>query len=146
MSNFHFRLERVLRWRRIEAAAEEDKLKRLIADEARIRESIADLQAQKLRLATEVSQYSDASGLDFNCASDYAARLARERDKAIQLQKSKQSEILKQMEAHRAARQKQKLLEELRGRRFAEWQQQTTRELDALADESYLSRWAPTAS
>jgi hypothetical protein len=143
MTNFHFRLERVLRWRRLELVAEEARLKRLIAEEAQIRAHIEALRMQKLTLSAEVSQLEGASGADFNCAAAYALRLARDQDKAVRAHREKQRETAAQMQAHQTARLRERLLEELRSRQLHEWRQAASRELDAIAGESYLSRWPP---
>jgi flagellar biosynthesis chaperone FliJ len=143
VENFRFRLERVLRWRRIEAEQQELKLKRLFEEAEQIRASIASIEIEKTRVASETARLEDARGRDFQYAAAYTARLAQERDRARQREKEKRRDIAKQIETHRAARQRWRLLEQLRGRRFEEWRQQTAREMDAFAHESFLSRWPP---
>ena len=141
MKSFRFRLERVLRWRGIELAMQEAMLKRLLDEEMRLRSTLAAIQSEKLQLSLNTAALPDASGHDLNFIGGYASRLARQRDRALQQQREKQREITAQMQAHRAAKQRHQLLEELRERRLDEWQRDSDREIEELAQESYLSRW-----
>jgi len=141
MTRFQFRLERVLRWRALQLSAEEIKLKRLMQEAAAIDALLERIRQGIAQIPIQLAAVPDLRGTDLACFSAYAQHLSRERTKVIERRQAKQREILKQAEVHRAAKQRCKLLEELKRRRQGEWQQQADLELDQLAHESYLARW-----
>ena|SRR2546430_2846731 len=141
MTGFHFRLERVLRWRALELAAEEAKLKHLMLEAAAIESMLARIQEAISGIPVQIAVLTDLTGSDLSSVSAYAQHLTRERLAAVQRRRDKQREIAAQAEIHRAAKQRHQLLEELRRRRLSEWQHETNVQLDYLAHESYLARW-----
>jgi flagellar export protein FliJ len=141
MNAFHFRLERVLRWRSTEVAAEEAKLKNLISENAQLLSLLDTLVAEKKNVPHSIAALQDLCGADLNCAASYAARCELDHNKTAQKQAAKQNELAAQVSAYRSARKKHDLLEELRKRRLTEWRYESGRELDAIAEESFVSRW-----
>ncbi len=140
-TNFRFRLERVLRWRGVELAVEEAKLKRLMDHCARLDAALAMVKKEIAGLPARLISLSGIRGADLNALASYAARLAKEREKIEQRRTDAQREMQSQIEVHRMAKQRTRLLEELRNRKRDEWTTQHHRELEALAQESYLARW-----
>ena len=140
-TNFHFRLERVLRWRAVELSLEEAKLKRHMDHCARLDGALAMVKKEIAGLPARIVSLSNIHGSDLNALASYAARLAKEREKIEQRRIDAQRELQIQIEVHRGARQRSRLLEELRNRKREEWTTQHNRELEALAQESYLARW-----
>lgn len=143
MSGFHFRLDRVLRWRSLELAAEEAKLKRLMQEGAVLESTLVRIQSAISDIPVQIAILTDPYGRDLNSISAYAQHLTRERAAITKRRGEKQREIAAQAEVHRAAKQRCQLLEELRSRRLSEWQRETNVQLDHLAHESYLARWKP---
>ena len=141
MTSFHFRLERVMRWRSLELATEEAKLKRLMQQAAAIESTLVRIQDAISDIPVQIAVLPDLMGRDLSSVSAYAQHLTRERATTIQRRRDKQREIATQAEVHRAAKQRFQLLEELRRRRLSEWQRETNVQLDYLAHESYLARW-----
>jgi hypothetical protein len=141
MTGFHFRLERVLRWRSLELKAEEVKLKRLMLEAAGLESAVLRIQKAISDIPVQIAALPDLHGRDLGTVSAYARHLTRERATITQRRRDKQREITAQAEVHRAAKQRYQLLEELRSRRLSEWQREANVELDYLAHESYLARW-----
>src|SRR5206468_224023 len=119
MTGFHFRLERVLRWRALELAAEEAKLKHLMLEAAAIESMLARIQEAISGIPVQIAVLTDLTGSDLSSVSAYAQHLTRERLAAVQRRRDKQREIAAQAEIHRAAKQRHQLLEELRRRRLS---------------------------
>ncbi len=140
-ANFHFRLERVLRWRMLELAAEEAKLKRLMDQSARLDAALVLVKNEIAGLSNRVASLSNIHGRDLNALASYATRLGKEREKIDQQRRDIKRELQAQVEVHRKAKQRSRLLEELRDRKQDEWSTQHNRELESLAQESYLARW-----
>ena len=140
-TDFHFRLERVLRWRVMELALEEAKLKRHMDHCARLDAALGMVKREIAGLPARLVSLSNIHGSDLNALASYAARLSKEREKIEQRRADAQRELQSQIEIHRKARQRSRLLEELRDRKREEWTTQHHRELEALAQESYLARW-----
>jgi len=142
MTAFQFRLERVLHWRAIELAAEEAKLKRMMEEEARLAAALAEIRKTISEIPTRLSELQALSGSDFNRTAGYAIRLSNECTRLQDRRRAQQRMIAEQMEVHRKAKQRHRLLEELRSRRHNEWKMETLRQLDEIAHESYLARWS----
>jgi hypothetical protein len=141
MTRFHFRLDRVLRWRSLDLAAEEAKLKRLMQEGAVLESTLVRIQEAIFDIPVQIAVLPDLYGRDLSSVSAYAQHLTRERATIAKHRREKQREITAQAEVHRAAKQRCQLLEELRSRRLSEWQRENSVQLDYLAHESYLARW-----
>jgi hypothetical protein len=138
---FHFRLERVLRWRTLELTIEESKLKRLMDQKAQL-DSARDLAQREISgLPARIASLSGLQGSDLNALGAYAARLHKEREKIEKRRMEVIRELHAQAEVHLKAKQRSRLLEELKTRKHEEWSTENNRELEALAQESYLARW-----
>jgi flagellar biosynthesis chaperone FliJ len=140
-ANFHFRLERVLRWRTLELALEESKLKRIMDQNAHIDAALEMVQSEITGLPARISNLADIHGSDLNALASYAERLVHEREKIEQRKRELKRILESQVEAHRKAKQRSRLLEELKTRKHDEWSMEHNRELESLAQESYLARW-----
>jgi len=142
MQSFHFRLERILSWRRSEFAAEEARLTPLSMERnrleaARIRVAAARDQARRDLLAA-----TELNGRDLVVHAAYRAGLAREQA-ALERESAGCAGRMAQQRARIVdAHRRVLLLEKLRTRRLAEWSIQWDRELENLASEVYLARWS----
>lgn len=141
MTQFHFRLERVLHFRALELALEEAKLKRLIEEEARLRRSLEEIRTALSELPAQIAALQDMRGADLNGMAAYRVQLASQQERLLRQQGEKRRAIVEQAEVHRKAKQRHQLLVELRSRRYDEWHMEMSRQLDELAHESYLARW-----
>ena len=141
MAQFYFSLEKVLRWRSLELAAEQAKLEQLIREQLRLQTLRADLSAEKSKLDRSLDSLPDLRGADLRAVSAYRLRLKRQADHLAELVVKCDRDISEQKKRYRAAKQRFRLLEELRSRKFEEWRLEQARQLESLATESYLAIW-----
>lgn len=141
MSKFQFNLERVLQWRALQLTLEEAKLKRML-DELQFAElNMNRVRQEIIESNLAVSKLDGIHGIDLNLMAEHRHLLTKElsvlRQRLIEKRKLTEAQVAK----HRDAKQRHRLLEELRTKRHSEWQAQMMRELDELAHDSYLARW-----
>ena len=142
MTNFRFRLEKVLAWRRTQLELEDTKLKKQIAEVAELDRERAELEATAVRAQAEVRAWSPVSGHELASLASFRRHvedsekgLAARRATAVQKLQAQQQALLE-------ARRRCRLLERLEQRRRAEWQAATNVEIEQLAAESHLARLA----
>lgn len=141
MAQFHFSLDKVLRWRALELAAEEAKLERLLREQLRLQTMRADLSTEKSKLDRSLDTLPDLRGADLRAVSAYTLRLKRQAEDLVKLGAQCERDLLGQKKKYRAAKQRFRLLEELKARKLEEWKQEQARELESLATESFLASW-----
>jgi hypothetical protein len=141
MITFHFSLERVLHYRALQRASEEAKLQRLVEEEALLESKLQIIDNVISEMPARIAALDELRGRDLNLMAAYRIRLTKERDSISGMCRQKKCAIAEQVEVHRKAKQRHRLLEELRTRQHHEWVMQASRELDELAHESYLARW-----
>ena len=141
MAQFHFSLEKVLRWRSLELASEEAKLERLLREQLRLQTMRADLSAEKSRLDRSLDTLPDLRGTDLRAVSAYGLSLRRKSENLVGLVAKCDRDLSEQKKKYRAAKQRLRLLEELRARKFEEWRQEQARQHEILATESFLAIW-----
>lgn len=141
MSVFHFNLERVMHWRGLQLKSEESKLTRLIEKKALLESELNAIVNAIAEIPVMISALEEIHGSDLNGIAAYRVQLTTERDKVVRRCSENMRLIAQQAEAHRVAKQRHRLLEELRARRHDEWKASRSRELDELAHDSYLARW-----
>lgn len=141
MAQFHFSLDKVLRWRSLELASEEAKLEMLLREQLRLQTMRADLSAEKSKLDRSLDTLPDLRGADLRAVSAYSLRLKRQAESLVQLVAKCDRDLTEQKKKYRAAKQRFRLLEELRARKFEEWRREQARELESLATESFLAIW-----
>ncbi len=139
MKAFHFPLEKVLAWRRLQLDLEESRFKRQSAALAALDRTRAELEATAIRAEVQVRAWTPLAGEDLAALAryrdyvDHAERTLAVRRAACQHQLEEQQKLM--MEARRRCR----LLERLRDRRLAEWRVHSDRELEQFASECYLA-------
>ncbi len=141
MGRFQFPLERVLRWRSLEFALEQAKLKRLGQEQIRLQMQAASLGAEKSRLGATLGTLQDPRGEDLRAMVGYGAGLRRRAEKLAELRTRCERELAAQKKKYNEAKQRLQLLEELRERKLSEWRYEQGQQLESLAAESYLSSW-----
>jgi len=138
MKRFQFRLESVLHWREIELERERDNLGRLLAEERRLAEALAELRGTR-QAARDNLQRGPFEGADLRALAAYL--LACEPREQILLQqlaaqsRSVAEQRVKVLEADRRVR----LLEKLKARQLASWTQAMDRQLDAIAQDTWTA-------
>ncbi|HTA71248.1 MAG TPA: hypothetical protein VK776_23340 [Bryobacteraceae bacterium] len=141
MAQFHFSLEKVLRWRALELASEEAKLELLLREQLRLQTMRADLSAEKSNLDRSLDTLPDLRGADLRAVGAHAASLKRQADNLVKLVAKCHRDLSEQKKSYRAAKQRFRLLEELRARKIEEWRKEQDREQETLATESFLASW-----
>ena len=141
MARFHFPLEKVLRWRAVQLAAEELKLKRLLQEQFRLQTLGAELGVEKTRLLSSLEKFADLRGQDLHAAGAYSVLLNRHAEKIAQQLARCEKDLGVRKKKYQLAQQRVQLLEELKKRKLADWRAEEVRELETLASESYLAAW-----
>ena len=141
MTRFHFPLEKVLDFRRLQLEAEEAKLEALHSERLALAAESAHLESEttKTRLSLMVTGVAEAQDL---VASDLYLRhlFAGKKRLAARLEDWK-ARADKQQTAIVEARRRVRLLEKLEERKLREWQAGADREQENLASELYLATW-----
>jgi len=146
MNAFRFRLEQVLAWRRTQFELAEIEFRREAAALAELDRASAELEAGAIRAEVEVREWRPMAGRDLSALGGFRLHVER-RVKALAAQRAEQARKLAEREqAMREARRRLRLLERLRERRLEEWQSASARELEQIAAESYLARFARQSS
>lgn len=146
MTNFRFRLDKVLAWRRTQLQLAEVEFRREAGALALLDQALAELEARGARTEVEVRDWSPLSGSDL-AALDGFRRYVGRHGKELAAKRAEQARKLAEREqAMLEARRRCRLLERLRERRLEEWQAEDKRELEQLAAESHLARLARQSS
>ena len=141
MARFHFPLEKVLRWRAVELAAEEAKLKRLVQEELQLQSLRAEITAERSNLVSSASALPGLRGDDLGTMAVYSHRLRRKAENLTQQLVRCESDLAAQRKNYSEAKRRMRLLEELKERKLEKWRYEQARLLEQLASESYLATW-----
>jgi hypothetical protein len=141
MSRFQFPLEKVLRWRLVQLAAEEAKQKKLLLEQVKLQRLGADVGVEKARLCSSLATLPDLRGEDLRAMTAYSLRLKRIAETIAEQTARCERNLAVQRKTYRDVQQRCRLLEELKARKVAEWRQEQNRQLETLASESYLANW-----
>lgn len=142
MPAFHFSLDRVLRWRAVELATEQAKLEQIVREQVRLQGLRAQWSAAKSKLIGSLAAFPDLSGEDLRAAAAHNLFLKRQLERLIELQLNCEQALVEQRKKFREAKQRVRLLEQLKERRFAEWRHSQDLQLETLASELYLASQA----
>lgn len=141
MTSFHFRLEKVLEWRRIELEQEEARFRSQSDALAAIDRRRAELEAGGIRAEVQVREWNPLAGNDLTALSAYRAHVRRSESRLSAERQACQGALAERKVALLEAQRRCRLLERLKERRHAEWREGVDRELQELASESFLARW-----
>jgi flagellar export protein FliJ len=141
MARFEFSLERVLRWRSVELAAEEAKLKQLVQEQLHLQSVLADVSAERSKLISSLGSMPNLSGDDFRTLTACGLRLRRTAENLGQQLLRCGRDLGVQRKKYGEAKRRVRLLEELKGRRLREWKYEEAVMLEELASESFLASW-----
>src|SRR5581483_7464890 len=83
MASFRFSLEKVLRWRSIQVATEEAKLKKLLQEQLQLQKIRAEIGAEEARLASSLGTLQGLSGADLRAAHSYSLLLRKQAEKLL---------------------------------------------------------------
>jgi flagellar export protein FliJ len=141
VTRFHFPLEKVLDFRRLQLEAEEAKLEALHCERLALAAEWAHLESEttQTRLSLMVTGVAEAQEL---VASDlYLRHLSAMKKRLVARLTDWQTRADKQQQAIVEARRRVRLLEKLKERKLREWQMGVDREQENLASELYLAKW-----
>jgi flagellar export protein FliJ len=141
MARFQFSLEKVLRWRSVELAAEEAKLKQLVQEQLHLQSVLAEVSSERLKLISSLGSMPNLSGDDFRTLTACGMRLRRHAENLAQQLVRCGRDLGAQRKKYNEAKRRVRLLEELKDRRLREWKYQEAALLERLASESFLANW-----
>jgi flagellar export protein FliJ len=141
MTRFEFSLERVLRWRSVELAAEEAKLKQLVQEQLHLQSVLAQVSAERSTLISSLGSMPNLSGDDLRTLTACGLRLRRNAENLAQQLHRCGRDLATQRKKYGEAKRRVRLLEELKDRRLREWKYQQAAQLEELASESFLANW-----
>lgn len=142
MKSFKFPLQRVLDWRGLQMRTEEEKLAGLQHKLAAIVARDKALTDTELQTETDLAKSPTLNGMDLQ---RFAAFQLRVRSERASLQASRiqcDAHIVEQRKRLLKARKEVRVLEKLREKRFENWTYLSEREIESVAAEAYISRWA----
>jgi len=142
MTEFRFRLAKVLDLRQTELALAETRFRRQAAAVAALDRQRADLEASAIRAELAVRESTQIEGADLAALADFRHCISAKRGALVAARAQAQREYDTLQAAMLEARRRVRLLERLRDRRLAEWKQALDRELDQLASDSHLAKLA----
>jgi flagellar export protein FliJ len=141
MAHFQFSLERVLRWRSVELAAEEAKLKQLVQEQLHLQSVLAEVSTERSKLISSLGSMPNLSGDDLRTLTACGLRLRRNAENLAQQLHRCGRNLGEHRKKYGQAKRRVRLLEELKGRRLREWKYQEAAQLEELASESFLANW-----
>jgi flagellar export protein FliJ len=141
MARFEFSLERVLRWRAVELAGEEAKLKQLVQEQLHLQSVLAEVSAERSKLISSLGSMPNLSGDDFRTLTACGLRLRRTAQNLGQQLLRVGRDLGVQRKKYGEAKRRVRLLEELKDRRLREWKYEEAALLEELASESFLANW-----
>jgi flagellar export protein FliJ len=140
MTAFHFRLEKVLQWRRNQSELEEARYQQRIRETAELEAARSRMEAAGIGAETQVRAWSPVTGSDLAALANYRKYVAAQGQQIALRYAEARQRAEAQQKAMLEARRRCQLLERLRERRLAEWQAAADKELEQIAAESHLAR------
>jgi hypothetical protein len=142
MQRFQFRLERVLEWRRKKCRMEENRLTACLGLVYATERRIEQLRAERTAIDRELLKRSAISAADLMNLSHYRLRANKKQSELADERRQRIRSASEQRARVQRAQLDVKLLEKMRERRLEEHTVLAGRELEALAGEVFLARWA----
>jgi hypothetical protein len=141
MTQFRFRLEKVLEWRGLQLEQAEARFRQQAAELATLDRNRAELEAAGTQAEVQVRQWNPVAGGDLAALNAYRLDVRRRDDRLAKARLECARELAARQQALLEAQRSCRLLERLKERRLKEWQEGLDRELQELASESFLARW-----
>jgi len=141
MSGFHFSLEKALDLRRLQLELEESKFQQQAAallELDRMRDHMLVLRANA---ETQVRAGGSALGHDLAALGAFRLHVQAKEKELARFRLEGEKKLEERRNAMLEARRRCRLLERLRERRKGEWDAAFSRELEAVAAESFLAQW-----
>jgi multidrug resistance efflux pump len=141
VKKFHFPLDRVLDYRRMQLRLEQAKLEHLIRELADLDRKMAALQSEFEQSQEDLLHSQSSLGLEFGALERFRKASSAQ---GLSLQKTRQDCLKRNTEQRARITEKERevrLLEKLREDRLTGWKFARDREIDQQAEESFLARW-----
>jgi flagellar export protein FliJ len=142
MKKFSFPLERVLAWRHTQTKLEEAKLDRANLELRTLERELTQLSNERDLARRELFQSSGATGAEFQALEPYRAASEAQGLRMAHVAIEMRQAIAAQMRIVMERRRDAKLLERLREQQEKTWNEAAAKEVEQLAEESYLSQWS----
>ncbi|MBM3774054.1 MAG: hypothetical protein FJW37_02735 [Acidobacteria bacterium] len=143
MKPFHFRLERVLAWRKTQLEIEKARAARLAAEMRECALAIERLEAERVASGQELLGQASVEGWSLAALAGYRTRLGMAGRRLEAQRQDFERRYGEQRSRVIEAQQRSRLLEKLKGRQHAEHQQESGKELEPFSAENYLAQWTP---
>ena len=130
----------MLRWRQTQFSEEENKLRRLLADQARVREKIAELERNRENAVRHSVGPAAIDGADFQNIAKFLTGSKVLRAKLEAAYTDLEQTVARQRTVCLQAQQRVELLESLKTKAHAAWQHGFDLELETMAAEAYLAK------
>lgn len=142
MKAFHFPLQRVLDWRGLQLRTEEEKLSAIQNRLAEVLHRENALLVAELNAEMNLLGQPSAEGSEFRALAAFQLRLRHERLSLLASRRNFEKLLAEQRKRLLKARKDCKTVENLKERRKTAWTYLNDRELETMAAESYISKWA----
>jgi flagellar export protein FliJ len=146
MTPFHFRLQRVLDFRRTQFQIAESQCHQVEARLRTVQAQHTALAARKTETRTAISRLPMVAGGTLAPLTDWLHWTITEDQRFAKLEKALDQELQKRRTALVEANRKVRLLEKLHEQRRVEWQAEFEREIDEIAADAVNSRYAKAVS
>ena len=141
MTDFRFRLQRVLDWRRNQLELEEIQYRRQLAALAELDRRRAELEESGRNAERQVREWNPLAAGELEALGDFRLYVKHKQQEMV----SPRIEACKQLERQHGvmleARRRLRLLELLKERQLAQWRGARDKDLEETAAESYLAKW-----
>jgi len=142
MTAFRFPLEKVLDWRRTELELARARFEQQTAAVVALDRERAALETSAVQAEMTVRHWAAVTGGDLAALAAFRRHVRLREDKIGTARAQAQRELDTRGSAMLEARRRVRLLERLKDRRLAEWRRAFDRELEQLASDSYLAKFA----
>jgi hypothetical protein len=141
MKKFSFPLDRVLAWRTTQTRLEEAALEKLRSELRALDQQRTNLDESLVDARDSLLGSRSATSIEIAALEHYRAASAQQVVRIAHNRAGIEQKIAQQMKVV-AERRHARLLEKLRERRLAEWRAAADKEVEQLAEESYMSKFA----
>jgi flagellar export protein FliJ len=141
MKSFRFPLEKALSWRRTQLEVEQTEFRKRSAAVAAIDQERSEMKAAGVAAEVQVRESRTIEGRDLEALARFRDWIRQREKQLIEAKVVRERALGEQRTVMLEARRRTKLLERLKERRLAEWNEASTRELESFAADAFLAKW-----
>jgi flagellar export protein FliJ len=142
MGPFRFRLAKVMDWYKKQSHLEAERLRMAAEQVIRTKAEIVKHQNDVLAHQMEVLASPNPDAHELASLGPFQRRAKRQENWLQHKLRQNEEETERQRTVTQAAQRRLRLIEKLRERRLAEYQYEFSREIEEVASEAYLARFA----